>query len=313
MNIGEFELIERIKTVFGLPQGLTGIGDDCAVIPQAYGLDTIVTTDLLVEGVHFLMEDALPEDIGWKSAAVNLSDIAAMGGKPVATFLSLAIPDSVDESWMARFIDGYKQISDIFEVPLAGGDTTSSRTGMSICVTVLGQLPSGKAKLRNSAGAGDQICVSGFLGDSAAGLKVILEKHERSKDAAALVRKHYRPMPRISEGQILLACDGVHAMMDISDGIASDLPHILDASGKGAVIDAGRLPISPELSRLAAEKGWDAYRLAACGGEDYELLFTKDPAVTLPLDYTVIGEITEERGLKWKGTDAADYKGYTHF
>lgn len=313
MNIGEFEFIERIKAGFNLPEGMTGIGDDCAVIPQASGLDTIVTTDLLVEGVHFLMEDASPEDIGWKSAAVNLSDIAAMGGKPVATFLSVAIPGSVDESWMARFIEGYKQLSDIFKVPLAGGDTTSSKGGLSICVTVLGQLPSGKAKLRSSAVAGDQICVTGFLGDSAAGLKAILEGSEKTTDMETLVRRHYRPLPRIAEGQMLLSSSGVHALMDISDGIASDLKHILEASGVGAVIDTDSLPISPELSRVAAEKGWDAYRLAACGGEDYELLFTKDPAASLPLDYTVVGKITKIPGLIWKGSDTTDYKGFTHF
>ena len=309
-HIGEFDLIGRINSRFAgkdncstAPDGVLGIGDDCAVIPQRAGMDTLVTTDLLIEDRHFLLSDISPEQLGWKSAAVNISDIAAMGGRPVATFLSIALPKClplrqevhpVDQSpdhryreglfrlpdggeksspvedgcadsegggvekWVDRFIDGYKAMCDKFGVPLLGGDTSASPDKLFINVTVLGECPHGKALRRSSARPGDLICVTGTLGDSAAGLRLVLERSaaslrpvpersaghsephschsERSEESPSspertLIRRHYCPMPRVAEGQALAAVPGVHAMMDISDGIASDLRHILKASG----------------------------------------------------------------------------------
>ena len=313
-HIGEFDLIGRICSRFAgkdncstAPDGVLGIGDDCAVIPQRAGMDTLVTTDLLIEDRHFLLSDISPEQLGWKSAAVNISDIAAMGGRPVATFLSIALPKRlpfpqefhpVDQSpdhryreglpvggekyspvedgcadsegggvekWVDRFIDGYKAMCDKFGVPLLGGDTSASPDKLFINVTVLGESPHGKALLRSSARPGDLICVTGTLGDSAAGLRLVLERSaaslrpvlersaghsefqacqtethschsERSEESPSapeltLIRRHYCPIPRVAEGQALAAVPGVHAMMDISDGIASDLRHILKASG----------------------------------------------------------------------------------
>lgn len=313
-TVGEFGLIDRISAQFKVPENVTGIGDDCAVIPQSCGLDTIVSTDMLVEGTHFLLESTGPEDLGWKSVAVNLSDIAAMGGKPTGTLLSLAVPDSLSLEWADLFISGYRQLSDMFGCPLLGGDTTSAKDRICINVTVLGTVPSGEARTRDSAKEGDLICVTGCLGDSAAGLRILLENGQ-GNEYPQLVRHHLRPTPRIREGLLLARCPGVHAMMDISDGLGSDLRHILDASGKGAVVDTASVPLSAQLRQYCKAFGLDPLEPALSGGEDYELLFTvdKDQERILPVAHTVIGYITEPgEGLVWKGSDK-DFLGYRHF
>jgi len=345
-HIGEFELIRRISARFQSPpfsnpeqgeasSGVVGIGDDCAVLPQHDGLDTLVTTDLLIEDRHFLLSDISPEDLGWKSAAVNISDIAAMGGKPTASFLSIALPpchpersegsDSASDGmaeWVDRFISGFRELSSRFCVPLLGGDTSASPDKLFINVTVLGECAHGKAVMRSGASPGDLVCVTGPLGDSAAGLKLILEGSADGPAEEILIRRHYRPLPKVELGMALAAVPGVHAMMDISDGIASDLRHILEASGRrnesgtveplGAEIDLLSLPFSPELVKVCAARGWDAAELAVSGGEDYELLFTAAPGTPLPEGCVVIGRITETGGLRWLGSDK-DYKGFTHF
>ena len=292
-EIGEFGLIGRIRELFPAPEGVEGIGDDCAVLPQCSGRDTLVSTDMLVEGTHFLRADIPPYRLGWKSAAVNISDIAAMGGEPVATFLSVALPADLEASWMDEFLRGYADISGRFGVALLGGDTTASPDRICINVAVLGECPSGSARKRDAARPGDLVCVTGTLGDSAGGLKAILEDLERDADVQALIDRHYLPVPRIEEGLRLAAIPGVHAMMDISDGIGSDLRHILEASGVGAEIDVAALPLSPALQRVCTRQSWDATELAVSGGEDYELLFTVDPDAekTLGIPHTVIGKI----------------------
>ena len=310
-KLGEFGLIDIISGKFQAPEGVTGIGDDCAIIPQSSGLDTLVSTDMLVEGTHFLMDDISPYRLGWKSAAVNISDIAAMGGKPTATFLSLALPKGLSLEWMEEFVEGYRVISERFGCPLLGGDTTSSNDRLCINVTVLGVAPSGCVHRRSDARPGDLICVTGTLGDSGGGLQVILKGVERGPAEQALVKRHYEPMPRVDEG---MALKSAHAMMDISDGIGSDLRHILKASGVGAEIDTAALPLSAELREVCAQHGWDAISLATGGGEDYELLFTIGPEELEKIDVpcTVIGRITDTEGLRWLGSDE-DYDGYKHF
>ena len=316
-QLGEFGLIDRIRKMTSVPDpSWVGIGDDCAVIPLspetggAPASDLLVSTDMLVEGTHFLMEDISPRQLGWKSAAVNISDIAAMGGKPIATFLSLALPKTLPEQWMQEFMEGYNGISEKFGAALLGGDTTCSPDRICINVTVLGTCPRGKAKLRSAARPGDLVCVTGTLGDSAAGLRLILGGQKGA--APRLMDRHYTPTPRVEEGLALSCLPGVHAMMDISDGVGSDLRHILDESGVGARIDTGKLPISKELQDLCIKKGWDPRELALCGGEDYELLFTMDPQETPDIPYTVIGEITANPTVTWEG-GSRDYMGYKHF
>ncbi len=311
-DLGEFGLIERIRARFPAPQRAVGIGDDCAVLPQRDGQESLVSTDMLIEGTHFLRDDITPYQLGWKSAAVNLSDIAAMGGNPTGTLLSLALPADLTVEWIDAFLDGYAAVS--AGVPLLGGDTTASPDRICINVTVLGESPSGRGRLRSNAMEGDLICVTGPLGDSAAGLKAILEGVERDADVQALIDRHYLPMPRVEEGLRLAAQAGVHAMMDISDGIGSDLEHILEASGVGAEVAPASLPLSAPLQRVCSRQGWDAAELAVCGGEDYELLFTVDPEAEKALDvpHTVIGRILSGRGLRWLG-DARSFSGFDHY
>lgn len=311
---GEFEFIGDIRKAFPSPQGITGIGDDCAIIPQQNGWDTLVSTDILVEGTHFLKDDITPYQLGWKAGAVNISDIAAMGGYPTGSFLALALPKKLDSDWENEFLRGYGDISREYGFPLLGGDTTASPDGIGICITVLGKAPHGKSLRRNTAKAGDLICVTGTLGDSAAGLEAILKGLPRSRETEALIGRHYLPRPRLTEGQQLAASPGVHAMMDISDGIGSDLRHIMEESGLGAEVDVRAIPLSEEMTAFCAAFGSDPVRLALEGGEDYELLFTVQPdsEPDLKVPHTVIGTMTKETTLVWKGSDI-DYCGYRHF
>ncbi|MCF0175149.1 MAG: thiamine-phosphate kinase [Bacteroidales bacterium] len=349
-SLGEFGLIELIRDKFlnsGLGGGgdVLGIGDDCAVIPQGEN-DILVTTDLLVEDVHFLRSDAEAWQIGWKSVAVNLSDIAAMGGKPVGTFLSIALPSSLDTSWIESFVEGYKKISEEYRVPLLGGDTTSSKGPIAINLAVLGTIPHGAAKLRSTAKEGDIICVTGTLGDSGAGLNLVLKGIKGSNpEQDYLRRRHYEPTPRIHEGLMLQGLSEVHAMMDISDGLASDLGHILKASRVAAQIDIDRLPLSQELKSVCEEfkalenekaaprgnsdvaatsKDWNPEILALKSGEDYELLFTCSPEIPTEITKAIPGTPITPVGRIIKGTPHITYlkegreidlniKGFTHF
>ena len=344
MSKGEFGFIDFIKGHFEVPgsaivpAGVKGIGDDCAVIPvnkESHISDALkcdeellFSTDLLMEGVHFLREESFPEDIGWKAAAVNISDIAAMGGSPVATFLSIALPKDAQGEWAERFIKGYAEISRQFNVPLLGGDTTSSLRDIAINVGIMGKCPSGKSLCREGARVGDTIFVTGPLGDSAGGLQVILKGVERgteeatlierSVEEAALIERHKRPMPRIREGIALRETGLVSSMMDISDGIASDLRHILKASGVGAEVDLDRLPISKELSRVCPKYGWNELKLATGGGEDFELLFTAPEEIAAMVDFPIhpIGKIINGNSLRWLENDIQidfNIEGYKHF
>jgi thiamine-monophosphate kinase len=271
-----------------------------------------------MEGVHFLRDSATPEDIGWKSLAVNLSDIAAMGGMPKATFLSIALPKDAQGEWAERFIAGYAELSHQFGVQLLGGDTTSSLRDIAINVGVLGRAPRGKSVRRSGANIGDSIYVTGPLGNSAGGLHAILNGWERTQEIVSLIESHIRPMPRITEGEALMKTGLVSAMMDISDGIASDLYHILKCSNVGAQVALDKLPISSYLKSICRIYGLNEYTLATGGGEDYELLFTAPDGIERFLDFPVykIGEIVSGNTLTWtmNGTVVEfNSKGYNHF
>lgn len=314
---GEFGFIDYINAVFPVPDGTVGIGDDCAVLPAGEG-ELLFSTDLLMEGVHFLRSESSPEDVGWKAAAVNLSDIAAMGGKPVATFLSIALPKDVQGEWAERFIEGYRQISSQYDVPLLGGDTTSSLHDIAVNVGILGRCQSGKRLMRSGAKIGETIYVTGPLGDSAAGLQAVLKGIRRSEEVKTLIERHKRPLPRVDAGMILIQSGKVGAMMDISDGIASDMRHIMKASKVGAVIALDRLPLSSELISVCTEQGWDRYWLSTSGGEDFELLFTGPDGLENELDIKVypVGKIVDGNELIWTVEGSAvdyDYMGYKHF
>ncbi len=278
-EIGEFGFIERFKPHFEelLKDGLIGIGDDCAILSANDEEDWIISTDLLMEDVHFLRNAISPYQLGYKSLAVNLSDIAAMGGEPIASFLSIAVPKDLEVEYLDEFMRGYHELSLKYNTALLGGDTTHSIKNLAINVVVVGKCMKGKARKRGDAKQDDIICVTGCLGDSAGGLHVLLDKIPPGMEEKVLLQKHHLPEPQIKEGVFLSQCDGVHAMMDISDGIASDLKHILKASSVGADIEMNAVPVSESLTCMSEKYGWNALHLATSGGEDYELLVTVDP------------------------------------
>ena len=236
----EFGFIDRIKDLFAtLPDnGFEGIGDDCAVLPVGGGESLVFTTDMLAEGVHFLRAATSSRELGRKSLAVNLSDVASMGARPVATLLSLSLPDDATGAWAEEFMQGYRELSQEFGVTLAGGDTTRSAAGITINVTAIGRAADTHIKRRSGARPGDVIFTAGALGASGAGLRDILAGRYDTPAAAV----HRNPRPQVAEGVWLGQRHEVHAMMDISDGLASDIRHIMERSGVGAAIDTERIP-----------------------------------------------------------------------
>ena len=310
-ELGEFNMIRRILPRFPAPSGaIKGIGDDCAVLPGAPGRVQLVTTDLLVERVHFLLDRITPEELGHKALAVNASDIAAMGGQPTAAFLSIGLPPTIEVEWIDRLFAGIEALSRQIRCPLLGGDTTRSMTDMVINFAVLGDAAENEIKLRSTARPGDVVAVTGFLGDSGAGLRLLLERHRTDRpDCDYLVRAHHAPMPHLAEGGWLARRMGVHAMMDVSDGIDSDIHRIMEQSGVGAGIELEQLPLSAPMRNVCHAHGWDALELAATGGEDYCLLCTVEGAAyeAVSLDFVrtfgkplhAIGTIRSEPGLRY--------------
>ena len=329
-EIGEFGFIDRLSEKFkniSIPHSV-GIGDDCAIIPCDENNDYIITTDLLIENIHFIRSKISPFDLGYKTLAVNLSDVAAMGAKPVGSFLSIAIPSSVEVEYLDRLIDGYHHLSEKHNVALLGGDTTRAQNSLTLNVTAIGIIEKNKARLRSMAQEGDIICVTGFLGDSAGGLKIILEDLPATETSGYLVRRHNCPQPAVDEGIWLAQQKGVNAMMDISDGIASDLKHILKASKKSAFIDLDKLPISNQLREISNQYNFDSVELATSGGEDYRLLITinknrfdeiaKTYKVKFSSELHAIGTIKKETEeiITWtkNGNPVSELKGgFNHF
>ncbi len=303
-EINEFDLIQKIKNNFSydMSSQFQGIGDDCAIFPKNEKEVWLVSTDLLVEGVHFLKDKISAEDLGYKALAVNLSDIAAMGGKPTFLFLSLALPKDLQLSWWEDFMQGFKKLADEYGVKLMGGDTTASLSAIAINVTVIGEMPTKNIKKRSTAQIGDKIFVTGPLGDSLAGLQCVLQNEKNP----ALIKKHYHPVPKLKEGQWLSTLSEVHSMMDLSDGLYSDLKHIT----KGAVIDLENIPLSLELKEYAHRKKENAQEMAVVGGEDYELLLTVLAAKADDVQQKFqdffkrplfcIGEVTSDQKISYK-------------
>ena len=328
-DIGEFGFIKRFSPQFDelIKHDDYGIGDDCALLSISDAEYHLVSTDLLVEDVHFLKNKISPQELGHKALAVNLSDIAAMGGKAMYSFLSIAIPKEIDLSYLDTFMSGYYELSKTHKVALMGGDTTRSQDKLLINVTVIGQCKKADVHLRSMAKVGDIICTTGTLGDSAAGLKALLENISSNNDIDALIKRHHTPQPRLNEGLFLSSQNGVNAMMDISDGVASDLKHILKASNIAANIYTEKLPISSLLKKVATENNWNTDMLTASGGEDYELLLTIDKNQFKKIDSDYfnhfgnhlypIGEITEgESEITWyKNDKIIDFnsQGFNHF
>ncbi len=333
-RVGELGLIRRIREAGGgvdAPGVRAGIGDDTAVLTLTPGAALLATTDLVVEDVHFRRATAAPRDIGWKAMAVNLSDIAAMGGAPRYALVALALPASASVEEVDALYAGMREAAAPHGVVIVGGDTSAASGGWCIDVTLLGEHV-GTPKLRSAARPGDAVAVTGTLGRSAAGL-ALLESDERARaplspDAVTeLSRAHLRPCARVAEGRWLGGRADVHAMMDMSDGLASDLAHICRESGVRARVHLDRLPVSPAVRAAARALDRDPLDWAAAGGEDYELLLTcpADTADALARGLasatgtalTVVGEI--EAGtpdIAWIGADGAQVpprRGYEHF
>jgi thiamine-monophosphate kinase len=328
---GEEALVRAIRALTGTAGAdagvRAGIGDDCAVLEPQPGALLLATTDLLLEDVHFRRRWAEPADIGWKSLAVNLSDIAAMGGRPRWALVALACPEETGAEEIEAFYEGALALARSHAVAIVGGDTSASPGGWMINVTLLGEAAS--PRLRSTARAGDAIAVTGALGRAAAGLAVLeREPAPAGLDAAHLAEvtgAHLRPQPRVGEGQWLSAAGGVTAMMDLSDGLGLDLPRLLGESGVGAGVDIDRLPIDAATRAVAAALGADPAAWATGGGEDYELLVTCEPASLSRLQrglaeacgtrLTPIGEVTAARGVRWSsdGREVTVARGYEHF
>lgn len=283
----EFQLIETLHRRYGKtgPNVVRGIGDDAAVLTPLKGDDVVVTTDLLVEGVHFDHATASCQDIGYKAAVASLSDIAAMGAKPDYLLVSLAIPSSRPASDIQRLYGGLMLACRPHGVELIGGDTSASHQGLFINIVLIGSIKAGRALTRDGAQIGDLLYVTGTIGDSLAGLR-LLSARPGTKESLlgsetasfhGLIRRHLRPTPRVTVGQILSGQRLATAAIDISDGLSGDLRHVCRQSRVGANIDVDALPISSALRRYADRNNVDPIEIALQGGEDYELLFTVAP------------------------------------
>lgn len=322
MACGEFSLIARYfdRVSSSRRDVETGIGDDCALLTVAEKQLLAISTDTLVSGIHFL-PDIDPRDLGYKALAVNLSDLAAMGADPAWLTLAITLPE-VDESWLEAFSDSLFEQLEYYDMQLIGGDTT--RGPLAMTLGIHGLVPAGRALKRSGARPGDWIYVTGTPGDSAAGLAILQDRLvvKDPAQAAYLKKRHLRPTPRVLHGQALR--DLASSAIDLSDGLISDLGHILKASGCGARIDLDALPYSTALkTNVSAELG---LQWALSGGEDYELCFTVpelnrgalDVAIgNLGIPFTCIGQVApESEGLQFLQNGkpvTLDLKGYDHF
>jgi thiamine-monophosphate kinase len=322
MACGEFDLIARYFNRYRTARRdvQLGIGDDCALLTVAEKQLLAVSTDTLVEGIHFL-KTIDPADLGYKALAVNLSDLAAMGADPAWVSLALTLPE-VNTDWLEAFSDSLFDQLNYYGMQLIGGDTT--RGPLSMTLTIQGLIPVDRALTRSGASVGDWIFVTGSLGDSAAGLALLLDQLtvDNVEHRDTLLQRHLRPTPRILQGQALRGL--ATSAIDISDGLMSDLKHVLTASGCGARIDLEALPLSDAL--LSSVDGEQALKWALTGGEDYELCFTVpeinrgalDVALShLGVDFTCVGQMAPlSEGITFLRSGEPvelDWQGFDHF
>ncbi|HEX8814549.1 MAG TPA: thiamine-phosphate kinase [Terriglobales bacterium] len=297
MAFTEKSLIERVRARAGRGKGVVlGMGDDCAILKVPAGQEMLVTTDFSLEGVHFRREWHAPEVVGWRCLTRGLSDIAAMGGEPVAAFLSLGLPREIAEGWVDRFFAGFLELAAEFNVTLAGGDTAESEHGILADIVVVGSAPKGKAIRRSGARVGDRIYVTGELGGSAA---MVERLYAGRRVKSAGYSRYFKPVPRVAVGRWLRERGAASAMIDTSDGLSTDLGHICEESGVGAELNAELIPRAV----IAKAGGEVDLRLALHGGEDYELLFTVRKNKRVPeriagVRITEIGRIVRESGMQ---------------
>lgn len=311
-EIGEFGFIRRIgRGCITRPQGIVrGIGDDAAAFRTDGRLLSLITTDMLVERVHFLRAATSGRDLGHKSLAVNLSDIAAMGGTAREAFVAIAIPDDCALPYLEELFEGMKALAQAHAVNILGGDTTRSASDLVITVTVYGTVPETELMTRDGARPGDVIFSTGCLGDSRAGLHLILEAVSADTPGLqALLAAHRRPTPHLAEGRFLAGRPDVHAAIDVSDGLSSDLGHIAEESRVGARLFADQIPVSEQLLDYCRRFGRSPLDYALSGGEDYTLLVTaaaeaagaiaEDFEKTFERKLHAIGVVTAGPGIEW--------------
>jgi thiamine-monophosphate kinase len=323
MPVGEKKLIRQIRrSARGGGSVVTGIGDDCAVLRVPPGHELLVTTDFTLEEVHFRREWHRPEQVGRRCLTRGLSDIAAMGGEPRAAFLSLAVPGDVSQKWVDGFLKGLLDLAEEFKLPLAGGDTAESAGGGGIQadIVVVGSVPKGKAVLRSGAKAGEGIYVTGELGGSAAALARLAEAKPMGAEQFRHFSRHFRrlgvPQARVAVGLWLRQHKVATAMIDLSDGLSTDLDHICQESHVGAEIEAAAIP----RAQVGLGKKRVALELALHGGDDYELLFTSAAAVpneVAGVRVTRIGHTTLSAGMRLIRPDGEKHPfqagGWEHF
>lgn len=295
---GEFSLIgELLAPLAGDDPRALGLTDDAAVLPQRDGRETVITTDTMVESVHFLASEP-PAIVAKRLLRVNLSDVASMGATPIGYFLNLTLSRRIGDAWLEDFAAGLREDQERFGVNVLGGDTTSTPGPLTLSLTALGELPAGTAVRRSGAGAGDVVMVSGTIGDATLGLKAIAD----GSDAAALIARYQLPEPRTVLGPALRGI--ASAMADVSDGLIADLGHIAEASRLGASVDAVNVPLSPE-ARAALDAGDVALSDLLTGGDDYELVFTvprgreddaRDAARAAGVAVSEIGRMSDRAG-----------------
>jgi thiamine-monophosphate kinase len=321
---GEFELIRKLFAPLSraLP-GAFALTDDVAILSPPKDQELVLKTDALVEGVHFRRSDP-PGTIAKKALRVNLSDFAAKGATPRAYLLALALPDWPDLAWLEQFAGGLGEDQDVFEIALAGGDTVRTPGAMTIAVTMTGFVPNNTIIRRSGAKAGDDVYVTGTIGDSGAGLRLLESNATELTDAGCeLVSRYHVPRPRIAFGRALRGL--ATASLDVSDGLVADLAHIADVSAVKIEIGAGGVPLSPAYRQLAGED-IAAVARAATSGDDYEIAFTAPPgnraeiaraATSSATQITCIGRVAVGEGVVLLDRDGREIalarKGYTHF
>jgi thiamine-monophosphate kinase len=279
-DIGEFGFIKRIsRGCLIRPQNvIKAIGDDAAAFIPEPGQVILVTTDLLVERIHFLRDATSGFNLGYKALSVNLSDIAAMGGIAREAFISIAVPENCLIEYLEDLYNGIKTLAAEFDVNLLGGDTTRSKADLIINISVVGYAFEKEILYRNTAQHGDIICTTGFLGDSRAGLYLIINDIKAdSNELKALLNAHVIPKQYLREGRFLALQDGVHAVIDVSDGLSSDIGHIAEESNVGIRLYSEKIPVSNNLIKFCARFDFDPVEYALAGGEDYTLLCTISP------------------------------------
>lgn len=329
-ELGEFDLIERIKKSYGSENGqiVRGIGDDAAALKVDTDSLVLTTTDMLLENVHFDLKYFSPYDLGKKAIAVNISDIAAMGGSPRWILTSIGLPEFVDDAFVEQFYKGMSCLFDRFGIKLIGGDTVASKGGVVINVQLIGTVKQKELILRRGARAGDQVFVTGTLGDSSAGLEILKKGlwGEKNRDEYEdIVSRHLTPSPRVDEARYLAAGEVVTSMIDISDGLIQDLNHICNESNVQGKVWIDEVPLSDSYKYVSKEMELSRH-LSLCGGEDYELLFTVPPdkigfvesfKEKFSCGVTCIGEIYQGNGVivydQHKVPVELDVCGYDHF